>query len=512
MGFDSLSSTAVERVWNTAGSTPALHTKFTNARGVGHFKAMSPLNFGAVAQLVEQRTHIPPVVGSIPTSTTKYHAYVSAEGICKGLYTPPILSGVVRLDRVAPKSLVKQVIFHLNICMKTYCSKSWTDININFYNRTLRHCCKSVEYKFPDELTVDFINNSKQIQRRRTQSLWGIKHADCASCWKNLETTGSSYRDWMNKWDDEYITANQNRLKGALVTIIDIELDNTCDMSCLYCFADVSSKIAKEEGVVIKNDFREQDYTVFKQWIAEYLPRKDYVERDIVFNFLGGEPTASKRFYDLVEFIESVSVNTERIITIAICTNGNTKPQLMSKLMKAINNSNLLWSVSVSNEGFEQDAELVRWGLDWKRFEENVKFYMSHPKIPVFSLTPTLNVLNLKSFPDYVTWAHDLFAQHGGTKNLGWYGNYVEQNELDIANLPEQFVQYLDQVSHLLAQENQPIRYHNLEQFRQFIDSMKQRIGTVSDPDFEQKLKDFIDRKQRVKKTDKLSILLKNIE
>lgn len=33
-----------------------------------------PPRLGAVAQLVEQRTHIPRVVGSIPTSTTKYYS------------------------------------------------------------------------------------------------------------------------------------------------------------------------------------------------------------------------------------------------------------------------------------------------------------------------------------------------------------------------------------------------------------------------------------------------------
>lgn len=397
--------------------------------------------------------------------------------------------------------------------MKTYCSKSWTDININFFNRTLRHCCKSAEYQFPEQLTVDFINNSTQIQNRRAESLQGIAHADCTSCWKSMAATGSSYRDWMNAWDDQYVAANHKRLNDAAVKIIDIELDTTCDMSCVYCFADTSSKIAQEEEVEVKTKFSEHDYAVFKQWIADYLARNDHLYDDIVFNFLGGEPTASKRFYDLVEFIESAARNSKLEITIALCTNANTKPLLMTKLMSVIDSSRLLWSISVSNEGFEETAELVRWGLDWSRFESNVKFYMSHPKITMFSLTPSLNVLNLKSFPEYVKWVHDLFDEHANNKVLAWYGNYIEYpTELDIANLPTDYTVYLDRVSEIISSYKHDTKYHTLEQFEQFVESMRQRIGTVKNPNHREELAEFLNRKQRVKKTDKLSILLKNIE
>jgi wyosine [tRNA(Phe)-imidazoG37] synthetase (radical SAM superfamily) len=438
---------------------------------------------------------------------------VSAEGICKGLYTPPIQSGVVRLDRVAPKSFVKLDVLHLNIRMKTYCSKSWTDININFYNRTLRHCCKSAEYLFPEQLTVDFINNSSQIQTRRIESLQGVAHADCASCWKSMAATGSSYRDWMNVWDDHYIATNRAQLNDAAVKIIDIELDTTCDMSCIYCFADTSSKIAQEEGVELKSKFNDQDYAVFKQWIAEYLSRTDHLHDDIVFNFLGGEPTASKRFYDLIAFIESAAVNSTLDITIALCTNANTKPYLMKKLQSAIDNSRLLWSISVSNEAFGQDAELVRWGLDWERFENTIVSYMSNPKITMFSLTPSLNALNLKTFPAYVKWIHDLFDTHCNNKALAWYGNYIEHpKELDIANLPKDHIVYLDQVLAIVADYKHDVKYRSLAQFEQFIESMKQRIGSINNPNHKEELAEFLNRKQRVKKTDKLSILLKNIE
>lgn len=397
--------------------------------------------------------------------------------------------------------------------MKTYCSKSWTDININFYNRTLRHCCKSAEYQFPEQLTVDFINNSTEIQQRRDQSLQGIAHADCASCWKSLAATGSAYRDWMNQWDDQFVEHRQASINDNAVRMIDIELDNTCDMSCVYCFADASSKIAQEEGVVSKSKFNEQDYAVFKQWIQLYLARTDHVHDHIVFNFLGGEPTASKRFYDLIEFIESAASNTRLEVSVAICTNANTAPKLMQKLTSVIDQSSLIWNVSVSNEGFGNDAELVRWGLNWSRFEQNLIAYMSHPKVSTFSLTPSLNLLNLKTFPQYVRWVHDLFDMYGCNKTLDWYGNYIDYpSELDIANLSADHICYLDQALEIATAYRQNQRYSNIAQFEQFLHSMKQRIGTANNAAHAQQLTQFLERKQRVKKTDKLFMLLKNIE
>ena len=38
----------------------------------------------------------------------------------------------------------------------TACSKSWTDVNVDFKRGTIGHCCKSVYYDFPDEYTSEF--------------------------------------------------------------------------------------------------------------------------------------------------------------------------------------------------------------------------------------------------------------------------------------------------------------------------------------------------------------------
>ena len=43
---------------------------------------------------------------------------------------------------------------------RTLCSKAWTDLNIDFAKRQLRHCCKTIFEPFPDKLNFDFFNNN----------------------------------------------------------------------------------------------------------------------------------------------------------------------------------------------------------------------------------------------------------------------------------------------------------------------------------------------------------------
>ena len=82
------------------------------------------------------------------------------------------------------------------------CSKSWTDVTINFKNRKLGNCCKSQYYSLPDDYTSDFFDNSIHVQTRRQETLNGIQNKDCISCWKEINKGKSSFMDWMNEWDN----------------------------------------------------------------------------------------------------------------------------------------------------------------------------------------------------------------------------------------------------------------------------------------------------------------------
>lgn len=389
--------------------------------------------------------------------------------------------------------------------MKTQCSKSWTDVNIDFKNKLLRHCCKAQPYPFPDNLDVDFFDNSPQIQERRQHTASGIQHPDCNSCWHDINSGNAAYKDWMNKWDDlEFETKN---LRKSHVSYIDIELDNTCDLSCLYCSSECSSKIAQEEGAINVDNTRSHDIEQFKLWIAKVAAENT---NTTIINFLGGEPTASKLFYELLDFIQTISKQHPNFKPqLEICTNCNSKKHLMDKLIASIDSSSIEWVISVSNESYGADAESIRYGLDWNRFTDNLIRYMTHPNVVSINFSPTVNALNLKTFAQYIKFVQELLAKHAPTQLFGWVGSYVSNPvELDIKFLPAEYKKYITDAIHQIEKEENNILFANYKRFFKFLTEMERRISSDFNPDYQQQLQEFINQKQRVKQTDRLNRLI----
>jgi hypothetical protein len=395
---------------------------------------------------------------------------------------------------------------------ETFCSKSWTDVNINFESRLVSHCCKAVPHSFPDKLTEDFISNNSFIIDRRLGSLQNIPHIDCNNCWNDYDKGNSAFREWANKWDSAFIQQTKDSLHDDRHTYyIEIRPDRTCDMSCIYCWSGNSSKIAQEEGVAVEDNTKEEDYIIFKQWIKSHIERSDLTQKELIFIFLGGEPTASERFYELVDYIETVS--NGRAIRLEICTNANSKPFLMDKIIAKMDSSKLKWGIGISNESFGNDAELIRHGLDWTRFTNNFVRYIQHPKTELIVLSPTVNIFNLKSFPEYISWVYEQFRTHAPNKEFTWYGNFTSWPvELDIAGLPESYGKYLEQTKQVVLDNIESSNHVYSENFITFLDNMILRIGTAYNDNYKQDATQFLVRKQQVKKTDKLIKLMDNLD
>lgn len=395
--------------------------------------------------------------------------------------------------------------------MKTFCSKSWTDINIDFETRTVKHCCKAKVYDFPDVLTEEFISMSAGIKERRQQSLENIAHHDCNSCWIDYSKGNSAYRDWANRWtEDKLLTVDDS---DKYINYIEIKTDRICDMSCIYCSSWSSSKVAQEQNEPYIDKTNENDYTVFKSWIKNFLSRTDLISDQIVFIFLGGEPTASARFYELVDFIEAAAEGTDKKVRLEICTNANSKSYLMNKLIERMDRSRLSWGIGISNESFGQSAELIRHHLVWDRFSENFVKYIQHPKTELIVMSPTASIFNLKTFHQYIDWVHEQFKIHAPDKEFTWYGNYTSwPDEMDIAYLPKDYVKYVELAEQAINKQSSNSKYMYQDNFRDYLNQMKNRIGTSFREDYKEYAREFLLRKQSFKKNVDLLQLMNNLD
>ena len=381
----------------------------------------------------------------------------------------------------------------------TACSKSWTDVNVDFKRGTIGHCCKSVYYDFPDEYTSEFYN-SEHIQKRRQDTLNGIQHPDCQSCWNDINNGVTPFKDWMNEWDN-FVDAKPTEPQ---INYIEVDLDNTCDLSCLYCSADASSKIAQEEGIKGIDNTREKDIKNFKLWLKDTVNNS---KSHITISFLGGEPTASKLFYELIDYIMTLDTSD---VTIQMTTNCNSKAHLFKKLLNAMDKCQCKWQINISNESFKDDSTLIRYGLDWDRFEQNLRTYASHKKVKYISFDATMTSIALPTFSKYIEWIFDTMSDYGppNGKPFGIIGDAVYwPDELDVAILPESFKTYMDQVIKIVK-ENQLPNYTTKENTLVFLEAIKTRIGSNYQADYTSTIEQFLEIKQKYKNTDKLMKLV----
>lgn len=349
----------------------------------------------------------------------------------------------------------------------TLCSAAWTDINLDFANRTIRHCCRSSDAPFPETLTVDFFNNSNRIIQTRNELLKGIKTKDCSSCWDDYKLTGNAYRDFKNEWHS-YNDVDQK------IEFIEIFLDNLCDMSCVYCDEVASSKIASEKKVSNPKNLKiDEDLKVFVDFLETIAATQD----EINLSFLGGEVTYSKKFFYFVEELLKNETLLNTTVQFSILTNCNSSDAAIIKMISLFNKmpSNWYINVSISNESVGVATELVRYGLSWERFVKNFKIYYQHKKVSSILIAPTLSIFTVKNFPEFVKTMINLVIVLGNNKRFKIFGNWVSVPE--ILNPVYSDASYKKDINDLKSYviETNVVN----KDFINFLDKLEERIGTL---------------------------------
>jgi hypothetical protein len=125
------------------------------------------------------------------------------------------------------------------------------------------------------------------------------------------------------------------------------------------------------------------------------------------------------------------------------------------------------------------------------------------------NFSPTVNALNLKTFAEYIKFVQELLAKHASAQPFGWVGNYISNPDaLDIKFLPVEHKQYIVEAIQQIELEKDNSLFSNYERFYKFLTEMERRIASEYNPNYKKELQEFIDYKQRVKRTNKLTRLI----
>lgn len=230
--------------------------------------------------------------------------------------------------------------------------------------------------------------NSQELKDIRKALINDEPVFNCSQCYRDELAGVSSHRLQSNEL---YYRVHKDAIDRALDNVeddgtmlidpftLDIRAGNTCNLKCIMCRPNESSKWfndAKRLIDITGNDIVRRDWdnkvninTKNFSWVEREEFWEDFKElvptlKEIIFG--GGEPFLSKSINNLIKYM--VDTGHSSHIKIRFHTNGTTIPESFWELVDEFKEIELLFSI----DGFDQQNYYVRNPAEWEPIVKNL--------------------------------------------------------------------------------------------------------------------------------------------
>lgn len=258
-------------------------------------------------------------------------------------------------------------------------------------------CCRFSDKEYTDNIPAKEYFNGSKLAELRSKMLNGEYIKGCEKCYQEESLGKTSYRNSMNEMFKKYDYKNPQML------YIEIGLSNSCNFACVTCDAAYSTSWWKDIDKVNEigaNKAKPKKQVIYSAW--------DFSKEELSgvkrVKLLGGEPFMEPKNID---FLNSLPVEN---ITLDLVTNCSIKPN--NKWLEIFKKVKQL-HVSISLDGEGKTAEFVRYGTNWKKVAENIKWWKqlqqsakNETEIIFHFVVHNLNIHNIN---DYLKFSKDIF-------------------------------------------------------------------------------------------------------
>ena len=303
-----------------------------------------------------------------------------------------------------------------------FCPMPWTGLMYNFDGK-VKNCIRSSGPigNIKDTLIEDIVNGPTNLVTQH-KILSTIPVSTCQPCYEleqgKKEFDIISDRKFYIR-ELKHVDLNTYQDGKFDLQTIDVRWTNLCNLACVYCSPEFSSKWADELNVQIAKPSEDQ-LANFKDYIFKHAKNLKHVY------LAGGEPLLMKENLELLK-----ELNPD--VSLRINTN-------LSKVDTGVFDAvcgfkNVHWTVSV--ETIEQEFEYIRFGGRWSDFLDNLSVIQKlEHKISFNMLWFLLNYNTIFGCVDYL-------------KSLGFHNNsfiigaLLDPDYLNVRHLPENVLKFL---------------------------------------------------------------------
>jgi len=389
----------------------------------------------------------------------------------------------------------------------TACQLKWNWSTLYLHGAVTNSCHRTGQSNLTVENFSDFHNTEKKIleRQRMLQGLWP-EHS-CQYC-QEIEASGG-FSDRQLHLSVPNMSPPELEKDPTAVkinpTILEVYFNNTCNLACLYCTPDLSSKINQENikfgdfvnhGIELKASPIYERYPALLQQFWDWMHNHSHTLKR--FNVLGGEPFYQQEFDTLLDYFKN---NPHRNLQLCIVTNLMISPARLQSLIDQfkllLKNRHLARiDITCSIDCWGAEQEYVRYGLDLDRWLQNFETLLAQPWLTI-NINQTISVLTIKTMPSLIekllSWKQIHPVGHYFSV-VSPQPNYMRPQILGPAYFEKDFDRILTMMPEITLQDRMAKSY-----MRGIKDAT---INCDRQPDLIKDLAIFLDEKDRRRNTD----------
>ena len=423
-----------------------------------------------------------------------------------------IQQGIDAWERIWIKDGIKFPIEAATACQNKW---TWSSIYLNLLSTASCHRVKPVEISL--ENFDDFHNTPKKLEdrSRMLQGLWPNgdggqwPNGGCEYC-KDIEDSGG-FSDRMHVNTIRKLTPIEveTDFTATRVTpkIVELFAQNTCNLSCIYCNAGLSSKIEQENikhgdfklnGVhipVVNVPVATQEYfDKFLNWLD------NNVQSLLRLHLLGGETFLQ---HDLMNSVlEIIGRKPNPKLELNVFSNCNVPDRYWNEYTGRIQQLQesghiRIFDLTASIDCWGPQSSYVRSGLNLDKFESRMAWAVTQPWIRL-NINQTITAMTIKTMPDLVEKINK-YSEHN---QIGHYFQFYTGPQM--FQHPKNFgwsewENDFDRLFNTMREDN-----WDQQQARQRMAGLKQQLQQVKEPNIEEirKLQTYLNELDRRRGTD----------
>lgn len=310
----------------------------------------------------------------------------------------------------------------------TSCQLKWTWSTVYLYTGKTNSCHRVDHLPLTVENFNEFHNLPKKINDRQLMLDGKWPTGGCEYCMNIENAGGQSDRQFQIQIPNLVPPELDVNPTATHVTprILEIYLDNVCNMSCIYCHDEFSSRIQKENerygtfsksGLVITNKTqRHPEFNSISQKFWHWLETNYPTLRRM--HLLGGEPFFQSQFETCLEFLEThVNKDLEFNIVSNLKLPQEKLELFVERIKKLLVDRRIKrFDLTASIDCWGPEQEYIRHGIDLKKWCNNFE-YLVNQKWVTLNINQTITSLGIKSMPKLIEYLN----QQRENREIGHY-------------------------------------------------------------------------------------------